>query len=50
MQRRVTGRDHWIALAPEPLAAAAEWLAHYRSFWERRLDGLEALMSEPADG
>lgn len=48
--RRVRGRDHWISLTPEPLEDAAGWLALYRSFWERRLDALEALVAESPDG
>jgi DNA-binding transcriptional ArsR family regulator len=43
--RRVAGRDHWIALNPEPLAHAAQWLALYRPFWERRLDALDAMVA-----
>jgi len=27
-------------LRPEPLAQVDEWLGHYRSLWERRLDAL----------
>jgi DNA-binding transcriptional ArsR family regulator len=42
--RRVSGRDHWIGLAPEPLRDAEHWLALYRPFWERRLDALEELV------
>jgi DNA-binding transcriptional ArsR family regulator len=45
VSRRVVGRDHWIALSPEPLAQAAQWLALYRPFWERRLDALDAMMT-----
>ena len=45
VRRRVSGRDHWIALRAEPLALAADWLALYRPFWERRLDALEALVT-----
>jgi DNA-binding transcriptional ArsR family regulator len=44
--RRVSGRDHWIGLAPEPLRDAERWLALYRPFWERRLDMLEDLVGE----
>lgn len=44
--RRVVGRDHWISLQPQPLERAARWLGLYRSFWQRRLDALEALVTE----
>jgi DNA-binding transcriptional ArsR family regulator len=50
VRRRVRGRDHWISLTPAPLEDAADWLALYRSFWERRLDALEAFVAERADG
>jgi DNA-binding transcriptional ArsR family regulator len=33
-QRRV------YSLRPEPLAEVDEWLGHYRSLWEQRLDAL----------
>jgi DNA-binding transcriptional ArsR family regulator len=49
VSRRVTGRDHWIALNPEPLAQAARWLALYRPFWERRLDSLEAMVTDDSE-
>jgi DNA-binding transcriptional ArsR family regulator len=48
--RQVRGRDHWISLIPEPLEDAAGWLALYRSFWEHRLDALEAFVAESSDG
>jgi DNA-binding transcriptional ArsR family regulator len=44
--RRVAGRDHWIALQAAPLARASEWLGLYRPFWERRLEALDALVTE----
>jgi DNA-binding transcriptional ArsR family regulator len=50
VSRRIAGRDHWISIAPAPLADAANWLAAYRAFWEQRLDALETLVTEPADG
>jgi DNA-binding transcriptional ArsR family regulator len=28
------------SLRPEPLAPVEEWLGHYRSLWEQRLDAL----------
>jgi len=47
VQRRVRGREHWLHLKPAPLREAARWLAHYRAFWEARLDALEALLARP---
>ena len=42
VRRTVAGREHRLALEAAPLAPAAQWLAAYRSFWEDRLDALEA--------
>lgn len=42
LRRTVTGRDHTLSLNAEPLAEAAEWMEHYRRFWEGRLAALEA--------
>jgi DNA-binding transcriptional ArsR family regulator len=39
--RSVQGRDHVLSLNAGPLADAAEWIEHYRRFWEGRLDALE---------
>jgi DNA-binding transcriptional ArsR family regulator len=33
-------------LEPKPLAEATEWLERYRVFWERRYQGLDALLEE----
>jgi DNA-binding transcriptional ArsR family regulator len=44
VRRRVSGRDHYLTLAPEPLGQAAGWLEPYRAFWEPRLDALEDLL------
>ena len=42
IHRTVQGRDHHISLDPRPLVEAGEWIDTYRTFWERRLDVLEA--------
>jgi len=42
VRRTVDGREHNISLAPTPLRPAAAWIEHYRSFWETRLDLLDA--------
>jgi DNA-binding transcriptional ArsR family regulator len=43
LRRTIRGRDHHLALEPQPLAEAAAWIDTYRAFWERRLDALDAL-------
>lgn len=50
LTRTVAGRTHYIALQPARLAEANEWIAHYRHFWERRLDALESLLESRQDG
>jgi len=44
IERSVRGREHWLRLEPKPLQEAARWLAHYRAFWDTRLDALEAFL------
>jgi DNA-binding transcriptional ArsR family regulator len=46
VRRRVQGREHYIGLAPEPLAAAAAWIQQYRAFWEPRLEALAEFLEE----
>jgi DNA-binding transcriptional ArsR family regulator len=45
VHRTVTGREHRCALSPRPLRAAADWVEHYRAFWETRLDALEQFIT-----
>ena len=42
--RRIQGREHHLSLDPRPLADASVWIETYRSFWERRLDALDAML------
>ncbi len=44
VQRRIRGREHRLRLRAEPLREAAHWLDHYRAFWDKRLDALEAFL------
>ena len=37
IERTVVGREHRLRLNPKPLRDAAQWLDHYREFWE--IDG-----------
>jgi DNA-binding transcriptional ArsR family regulator len=46
IRREIRWRTHVCRLAPEPLARAHEWLGHYESFWNDRLDDLERLLRE----
>jgi DNA-binding transcriptional ArsR family regulator len=42
VSRTPFGRTRVVSLEPLPLAGAREWIDTYRSFWEDRLDALEA--------
>jgi DNA-binding transcriptional ArsR family regulator len=42
--RTVTGREHLLALRPEPLDEAARWIEQHRQFWEQSLAGLESFV------
>lgn len=44
--RRRDGRTHRCALNPAPLAEANQWLQQWATFWNTRLDGLEALLRD----
>lgn len=48
IRREVRGRTHICRLAPEPLAAAHDWLAFYEHFWTSRLDILDRLLRQDA--
>jgi len=42
VKRSIAGREHLLSLEAAPLAAASEWIEHYRRFWSGRLAALEA--------
>jgi DNA-binding transcriptional ArsR family regulator len=46
VKRRKDGRVHRCTLAPEPMKGAAEWIAHYRQFWEAQFDALERFLND----
>jgi DNA-binding transcriptional ArsR family regulator len=46
VQTEKVGRVRTCSLAPDGLAAAAQWIADRRSLWERRLDRLGDLLAE----
>ena len=51
VRRRVSGRDHFLALEPGPFDQLTEWMLKTREFWNTRLDVLEAaLRAEDAIG
>lgn len=46
---RRSGRERRYRLAPERLAAAYDWLAHYEHFWRQRLRNLGAYLATEDD-
>jgi DNA-binding transcriptional ArsR family regulator len=44
--RTRTGRVHSLRLVARPLREAAEWIEHYRGFWEARFDALDRYLQE----
>ena len=45
VRREVRGREHILSLEAEPLAEAADWIAHYRRFWGDQLASLERFVT-----
>ena len=48
--RRVERQRRMIALNPDRLKDASDWVDRYRAFWDGQLDRLEAFLSEEAEG
>ena len=48
VRRTVRGREHLLALRPEPLDEAARWIEHHRRFWEDSLSRLDAFVQSGA--
>jgi DNA-binding transcriptional ArsR family regulator len=46
VRRRKSGREYLLSLTPEPLEAAAKWMAEQRALWTARLEALDALLKE----
>jgi DNA-binding transcriptional ArsR family regulator len=46
VRSRKVGRVRTYQLAPRPLKAAESWMADRRALWERRLDQLDAYLTE----
>lgn len=49
IERRREAQYRPCRLSPEPLRAVAEWLEHYRQFYEERLDRLDEYLRELQD-
>jgi DNA-binding transcriptional ArsR family regulator len=46
IRRRRYGRIHQLKLQAAPLKRAAQWVEHYRKFWEGSLDRLAAYLEK----
>ena len=44
VRRRISGRDHFLALEPGPFDELTRWMHDTREFWSARLDRLEAAL------
>ncbi len=44
VRRRISGRDHFLALEPGPFDELTQWMQRTREFWSSRLDVLEAAL------
>ncbi|MGA2476476.1 MAG: metalloregulator ArsR/SmtB family transcription factor [Terriglobia bacterium] len=47
MARRKDGRVNRCRLVAEPMKDAAEWIEHYRQFWEQQFDALARFLAQP---
>lgn len=47
--RDVDGRVHRCTFNPAPLGDAADWVSHYRTFWQDKLDAVARYVEQPAD-
>ena len=50
VRRTRAGREHQIALDPEPIRRIADWASRYERFWSDRLDKLEAFLTTNRKG
>ncbi len=45
IERNVSGREHILRFSPEPLSGAQQWIDAQQSFWARRLQALDDLLT-----
>ncbi|HYA52492.1 MAG TPA: metalloregulator ArsR/SmtB family transcription factor [Streptosporangiaceae bacterium] len=50
IQRVIRGREHWLSIRPEGLAAAEDWISEQTAFWSRRADALAARLARKKAG
>jgi len=49
LKRQIDGRIHRCRLAPEPMKTAAQWIDHYRVFWEKQFDALAKYLESTSE-
>jgi DNA-binding transcriptional ArsR family regulator len=49
IQRVVRGREHWLSIRPEGLAAAESWISEQTAFWSARAGALAARLARKED-
>jgi len=49
LARRRAGRVHHCRFVPGPMRTAGDWIAHYRTFWEERLDALQRYLEQSVE-
>jgi DNA-binding transcriptional ArsR family regulator len=49
LKREIDGRIHRCRLAPEPMKTAAQWIDHYRVFWEKQFDALARYLESTSE-
>ncbi|MGY4710826.1 ArsR/SmtB family transcription factor [Mycolicibacterium sp. CBM1] len=50
IQREVRGREHWVSLRPDGMAAAQQWIAEQTDFWNSRADALAERLRRKKSG
>lgn len=48
VRREVRGREHWLSLQPDGLAAARQWIDEQTDFWSTRADALSQRLRSKA--
>ncbi|GAB4535976.1 MAG: metalloregulator ArsR/SmtB family transcription factor [Parvularculaceae bacterium] len=49
VERRIKGRDHFIALNPTAFDLARDWMSAQERFWRERLENLHDFMADGKD-
>ncbi|MDQ2664051.1 MAG: metalloregulator ArsR/SmtB family transcription factor [Candidatus Eremiobacteraeota bacterium] len=48
LEREIVGRVHRCTLSPGAIKSASEWLERQRSYWNKTLDRLESILTNPS--